>query len=188
MHQWTCSSVGRVSDHHATDAGSIPWCGKGLFFPQSQLSVQTFFCGVCTPLCAITCINTCMHVKDPVVHVRVRWIIEILKHQPCAIGWVTWLCCSWLSPGKATRIAYGRNSNGTMQLYKKKKLVIKKQTVLCQFSGLWCNYVWQSWGVVASSHYVGCAAGQTHNHGAMQLASTSTLPFLMALFKWNILS
>ena len=37
---WGCSSVGRASDRHAADAGSIPRCGKG-FFSQSQLSVQT---------------------------------------------------------------------------------------------------------------------------------------------------
>ena len=36
--------------------------------------------GVRTPPCAIACINTCAHVKDPVVHVRVRWIMETLKH------------------------------------------------------------------------------------------------------------
>ena len=27
-----CSSVGRASDRHAAEAGSIPWCGKGFFF------------------------------------------------------------------------------------------------------------------------------------------------------------
>ena len=35
--------------------------------------------GVRTPPCAIACINICAHVKDPVVHVRVRWIMETLK-------------------------------------------------------------------------------------------------------------
>ena len=35
-----CSSVGRVSDRHAAEAGSIPRCGKE-FFSQSRLSVQT---------------------------------------------------------------------------------------------------------------------------------------------------
>ena len=37
--------------------------------------------GVRTPLCTIVCINIFAHVKDPVVHVRVRWIMETLK-QP----------------------------------------------------------------------------------------------------------
>ena len=32
-----------------------------------------------TPPCAITCINICAHVRDPVVHVRVRGIIERIK-------------------------------------------------------------------------------------------------------------
>ena len=31
--------------------------------------------GVRTPPCAIACINVCEHVKDPVVHFRVRWIM-----------------------------------------------------------------------------------------------------------------
>ena len=44
--------------------------------------------GVHTPLCAVTCINTCAHLKDPGVHVRVWWIIETLKHPACIIGWV----------------------------------------------------------------------------------------------------
>ena len=39
--------------------------------------------GVRTPLCAIACTNICAHVKDPVVHARIRWIRETLKHQAC---------------------------------------------------------------------------------------------------------
>ena len=57
-------------------------------------------CGVHTPPCAIACINICAHVKDPVVHVRVRWIMEVLKQPACTVGWVARLCRSWLSPGK----------------------------------------------------------------------------------------
>ena len=67
----------RAWDRHAADAGSIPRCGKG-FFSQSQLSLQTFLRCPHTP-CAIACINICVHGKDPVVHVRVRWIKETLK-------------------------------------------------------------------------------------------------------------
>ena len=35
------------------------------------------YCYACpyTP-CAIACINICAHVKDPVVHVRIRWIMD----------------------------------------------------------------------------------------------------------------
>ena len=39
-----------------------------------------FSYGVRTPPCKIACIYICAHVKDPVVHVRVRWIMETLKH------------------------------------------------------------------------------------------------------------
>ena len=58
--------------------------------------------GVGAPPCAIACIYICEHVKDPVVHVKVRWIMETLKHPACTGGWAARLCLSWLSPGKAT--------------------------------------------------------------------------------------
>ena len=74
---WGCSLVGRASGRHAADAGSIPRCGKG-FFSQSQLSVQTLY-DVRTPPCAIAYLCICAHVKDPIVHVSVRWIMETLK-------------------------------------------------------------------------------------------------------------
>ena len=57
--------------------------------------------GVCTPPCAIACINICVHFKDPGVRVRVWWVMETLKHPACSIGWVSRLCCSRLSTGKS---------------------------------------------------------------------------------------
>ena len=72
--------------------------------------------GVREPPSVIACVYVCAHVKDPVVHVRVRWIMETLKRQACTVGWVTRLCRSWLSPRKATRISHGSNSIGTIQL------------------------------------------------------------------------
>ena len=89
----------RAWDCHATDAGLIPRCSKG-FFSQCRLSMQTLTC-VYIPLCAIACINTCAHIKDPEVPVRVRWIMETLKHLACTVGWVAWL---WL-------LAFPRESN-----------------------------------------------------------------------------
>ena len=65
-----CGSLVRASDCHAADAGSILRCGKG-FFSQGQLSVRTLLQVSVHPPCAITCIDICAHVKDPVVHVRV---------------------------------------------------------------------------------------------------------------------
>ena len=54
--------------------------------------------GVHTPPCAIACINICAHVKDPIVHFRVWWIMETLKHPACTVGLVAQLCCSCLPP------------------------------------------------------------------------------------------
>ena len=96
------SSVGRATDRHA---GSIPRCGKGFFFlPESTFSADSLY-GVHTPPCAITCIYICAHVKDPVVHVRVRWIMETLNYPACTVAWVARPCRSWLSPAKETRIS-----------------------------------------------------------------------------------
>ena len=69
---------------HVADAGSIPRCGEA-FPSQRQLSVQTLFqCPYPLPLppprCAIACINICVHVKDPVDHIRVRWIMATHTH------------------------------------------------------------------------------------------------------------
>ena len=60
-------------DRHAADAGSIPRCGKG-FLSRVNFQCRLSF-GVRTPPYVIACINICAHVKDSVVHVRVRWIM-----------------------------------------------------------------------------------------------------------------
>ena len=65
---------------------------------------------------AIACINICAHVKDPVVHVKLRWIRETLKYRACTIGWVARFCHSWFSSGKATGISHGRTFNGAIKL------------------------------------------------------------------------
>ena len=67
----------RASDRHAAEKGS-----------QSPLSVQTLLRVSVQPPCAIACINICVHIKDLVAHVRVRWIMETLKHPACTVGWV----------------------------------------------------------------------------------------------------
>ena len=80
---WGCSSAGRASARHAAAAKEFSLRDK-------------FQCRLLR--CAIACICICAHVKDPVVHVRVRWIMETLKHPACTVGWVARLCRSWLSP------------------------------------------------------------------------------------------
>ena len=74
-------------------------------FPGAAREFSTF--GIRTPPCAIACIYICVRVKDPVVHVRVRWIMETLKHLACTVGWVAQLCSSWRSPGKQPEFPLG---------------------------------------------------------------------------------
>ena len=77
---WGCSSVSRTSDRHVADAGSIPRCGKGFFSPGVNFQCKLFY-DVRTPLCVTASINTCAHVKDPVVHVRLLLIMETQNTQ-----------------------------------------------------------------------------------------------------------
>ena len=58
-----CSSVGRASDRHDVEPGSIPWCGKGFFVPESTFSADSLTVSA-KPSCAVACINICAHVKD----------------------------------------------------------------------------------------------------------------------------
>ena len=58
----------------------------GDFSPRVNFQCRLSY-GVRTPPCASACIDICAHVKDPVVHVRVRWIMETVKHPACTVGW-----------------------------------------------------------------------------------------------------
>ena len=109
------SSVGRASDRHAADTGFDYPAQQEIFLPGSSFRADSLTC-VRTPPCAIACINVCAHVEDPLVHVRVRWIMETLKHSAFTLGRVARLCRSWLSQGKATRIVHGRNPIRTIAL------------------------------------------------------------------------
>ena len=75
---------------------------------------------------AVGFINICAHVKDHVVHVRVRWIMKTLKHPVCTAGWVARLCRSQLFPGKATRIFHGTIPNGRIHLFGEKRKTNKQ--------------------------------------------------------------
>ena len=75
----------------------------------------------------------------PVVHARVRWIMERLKHPACAVCWVARLCRGWLSPGKATRISYGKNPKWTLQLLKKNICAHGDTEATAPFSFKACN-------------------------------------------------
>ena len=74
--------------------------------------------GVHTPPRAIACIYICAHVKDPVVHVRVRWIMKTLKHPARTADWIARLCRSCLSPGEG-------NPNDTWEKFHLDNTVVK---------------------------------------------------------------
>ena len=98
---WDVAQLVRASDPHAADAGSIPLVQQGIFFPESTLSADS--CGVRTTPCQIACINICVHDKDPVVHVRIQWIMATQTNPACTINnknnlmvvvtQAQWACC-----------------------------------------------------------------------------------------------
>ena len=71
----------------------------------------------------MVCIYICAHVKDRVVHVRVRLTKETPKHPACTVGWVSRLCRSWLSPEgeKQPEFPMGEIASGQYCCKKKSK-------------------------------------------------------------------
>ena len=57
---------------------------QGIFLPESPFGADSSTVSVHHR----ARINISAHVKYPVVHVRVRWIMETLKHPACTVGWV----------------------------------------------------------------------------------------------------
>ena len=101
------NSVQRTTNRICTLPTQVRFPGTARdFSPRINFQCRLSY-GVRTIPCAIAYIYICAHVKDPVVHVRVRWITFTLKHQACTIGWVARLCRSWLSSGKATGLPVG---------------------------------------------------------------------------------
>ena len=110
--RWGCSLVGQ------TIRPACCWCrfdspgaardfSPGVNFPCRLSS------GVPTHLCAITCINICAYIKDPVVHVKS--LVDYGNTKTPSMH----RSHSWLSfPGKSPWISHGRNPNGTKQLLK----------------------------------------------------------------------
>ena len=77
----------------------LPSVARGIFLPGSIFSADCYVC-LYTP-CATACNNICVHVKDPVVHVRVWWIRETLKHPDCTVSWA----------GRLLQLAFPKESN-----------------------------------------------------------------------------
>ena len=69
------------------------------------------------------------------------------------VGWVARLCCSWLSPGKATRISHERSPNGTIQLLK----LVSLRCLMNIHSYSWGtfdNYIAWNKSVIGSFHLI----------------------------------
>ena len=104
-----------VVNRRVTPLTQVRFPGAARNFSPSQLSEQTLLHVSVHPLCAIACIHVCAHVKDPVVYVRVRWIMETLKHPACTVSSATLSQLAF--PGeKAIRISHGRKLIETIQL------------------------------------------------------------------------
>ena len=147
--RWECGSIGKA---HQTSMLPIQvrFPGAARDFSPSEFFKCRLSYGVNTPLCAITCINICEHVKDPVVHVRVWWILETLKHPASSIGWVAGLSqlpCA----GKATWISHGgwshwdntvvtKNNNNKIKLSEGARLLMHMWKRWC-FQRCWCHRI-----------------------------------------------
>ena len=70
------------------------------FSPRDNFQCRLSY-GVRTFPCAVARINIYAHVKDPVVHVRVRWIIETLKYPACTVGWESVTLSQLTFPGES---------------------------------------------------------------------------------------
>ena len=116
---WGCSSVGRASDRHTTDAGSISRCDEG-FFSRSQLWVQTLLLEFVHPRVQLHAL-TSAHVKDPVVLVRVPWIRATLKHLACTGGLGSSTLSQQAFPGESNPLFPWKNSQSD-------NIVIHKKT------------------------------------------------------------
>ena len=114
---------------------------QGIFLPRVNFQCRLSY-GVRTPPCAIACINICTHVQDPVVHVRVRWIMETLKHPARTQGWAAQLCRSWLSPGKTQpefpleEIPLGQYGQYSCKTWQKSLLPVKVSRRNCRHNRL----------------------------------------------------
>ena len=77
--------------------------------------------GVRTPPCSIAGINICVHVKNPLVHVSVRWIMESLKHPECTVGWQRDSVAAGFPQRKQPKFAMGEITMGQHSYEIKKK-------------------------------------------------------------------
>ena len=67
-------------------------------FTVSQVSLCADLLVAYFPLCVYACRRSSTHVKDPVIHVSVRWVAETRKYPACTRGLTQRIgLCSWSS-------------------------------------------------------------------------------------------
>ena len=153
-------SVGRASDSRSTDRSLQESSSVSGAHEQIVRVFSSKKCCACADSLSVSVPNPRVythayersrtHVKDPVVHVKVRWIMETRKSPACTLMsycWVARLCCIWLSLGKATRISHGRNFHWDNKVYNTKTYFKRGYSVLRVDTGssvsgslayLWC--------------------------------------------------
>ena len=154
-----CGDVAQLEHRTVMPLTQVRFPGAAWDFSPS-VNFQCRFSYACPYIpCAIALINICAHVKDPIVRVRVRWIIGTLKHPTCPVGWVARLCRSWLSPGQATRISHGRNPIGTTVAKKKSVGKLSKlwQAGSLHLSPSWAKNLqtWTQWSPPSTQLWLG---------------------------------
>ena len=126
---WRCSSVGRAC---VTPLRQVRFPGASrdfsprVNFHEDSLSVSVH------PRVQSHALTFCSHVKDSVVLVRVRWIIEKVKHPACTVTWLARICRNWLFSGKQPEFRMGEIPMEQYSCEKKSLFqnILKKKLVL----------------------------------------------------------
>ena len=92
----------RPSDPHAADAGSIPLVQLGTFLPESTFSADSY--SVRTPLCAVTCIYICAHIKDRLFFSSTAISVEQ------NFGLKPWVMTQWGAADAEIKVPSGENT------------------------------------------------------------------------------
>ena len=95
------------------------------------------------------------HVKDPAVHVRLRWIMETLQHPTCTLGWIARVCRSWLTREKRPQVSM-RESQWDDTVVRKKKVIV--YFPVCYFKCCWVRGRCEGGG----RNYAGAVSRQRH--------------------------
>ena len=146
----TCSSVDGdmaqlVERRTATPLTQVRFPGAARdFFLRVNFQCRLFYVYPYTPVCKRRHYISA-HVKDPVVHVRVRWIMETVKHQDMhsRLGSTTLLQLAF--PGESNPNFPWGKSHWDNTVVKFFKILYRIDTTMFQESVDWCNQMAKCW-------------------------------------------